>query len=77
MQWFHLSQNNGSVCLHSEYPNWTVVATRTISIKSLQTSAMDKHRILPLKVSALGGQFTLTTDKNWLEVQRRRMWFLT
>ena len=24
MQWFHLSQNNGSVCLHSEYPNWTV-----------------------------------------------------
>ena len=24
MQRFHLSQNNGSVCLHSEYPNWTV-----------------------------------------------------
>ena len=20
----HLSQNTGSVCLHSEYPNWTV-----------------------------------------------------
>ena len=24
MHWFHLSQNNGSICLHSEYPNWTV-----------------------------------------------------
>ena len=24
MQRFLLSQNNGSVCLHSEYPNWTV-----------------------------------------------------
>ena len=45
---FHLSQNNGSVCLHSEYSNWTE-AEKHFMTKSV--SAL--HPILPVYFNIL------------------------
>ena len=40
---FHLSQNNGSVCLHSEYPNWTV--RRSVNLNGTDNLRFFTHKV--------------------------------
>ena len=46
----HLPQNSGSICVHSEYPNWTVALKHKYSRLSLSRNRRDLQKQFEISV---------------------------